>query len=129
MNDSIFPFEISPSTSFLELHHGEVADSWIEFDLCQTRQDDRPRVRITFDRCVAVRSDWSAFEGLSGLGVVENSVWVRNLNEWQRRNYPDHPDNFARIRHYYFAGHDDVVEVLAEGHAWHYVRVPREGAP
>jgi len=127
-DEGVFPFEISAATSFLELHHGEVGDSWVEFDLFDVASAHVPRVRVTFRRCVAVRSDWTAYEGRSGCGLVHDSAWIRDLNAWQRRNYPDYPDNFVNMQHYFFAGHDEAVEVLAEGHVWHYVREPRGSA-
>lgn len=118
-----FPFTISPSTSFLTLHKEEVGeDCWVEFDIFHPGGHETPRVRVTFKRCISARMLGMGGEAAGGIGVLAHSHWLSELADLQRRYYPQYPDNFVNVRHFYFRGHDVTVEVLAEDCSWSFVR-------
>jgi hypothetical protein len=123
-----FPFRISPSTSFVKLNAEEVGDTWVEFDLFHVGSvEQTPRVRVNFKRCISARMQGMGSEAPGGIGVLERSSWLSELNALQLRQYPEFPDSFARVRHFYFRGHDVTVEVLAEDCSWVFVRNPPPG--
>jgi hypothetical protein len=123
VTDSPFPFTISPSTSFMNLHVDEIGESWVEFDVSHTGPLEKtPRVRVTFKRCISARVLGMGGEAPDSIGVLERSAWLSELTALQRDRYPEHPDNFANVRHFFFRGHDVTVEVLAEDCAWTFVR-------
>jgi hypothetical protein len=53
-----------------------------------------------------------------GIGIVHDSIWLAEINTLQKQLYPNSADEFAAVRHYYFASHDVNVEVLAEDIEW-----------
>lgn len=116
--DLNLPFEPSPSTPCMVLHTEENDDTYVEFlALFSGKTERNERVRITFKRCVMARMVCIA-DLPYGAGIVKDSAWLAELNALQLKYYPDYPDNFKKIKHYYFFGHDVTVEVLAEGFTW-----------
>ncbi len=107
------------------MHMEECGDEcWVEFDLFHPFPlpiESTPRVRITFSRFLAARMDFMS-EVPYGIGVLDESVWLDRLNARQLQRFPQFPDHFRKVRHFYFTGHDTKVEVLAEGCCWAYVR-------
>lgn len=108
------PFTVSPSVSSLVLHAEEDGETYLDLIAWYEKQEQYERVRIKFKRCVGARQYAMGGEGKCGLGVLTKSNWLDELNKLQVELYPDYPDNFRNIRHYYFQGHDCSVEVLAE---------------
>ncbi len=53
-----------------------------------------------------------------GIGMVKDSKWLTETNKQQIISYPNYPDNFKDMKHFYMRGHDCSVEVLAEGFNW-----------
>jgi hypothetical protein len=121
------PFEISPSVSGLVLHMQEndnsKEDSYVEmnvvyFSKINGEENRWERVKFTFDRFLSGRMYCMGGETRYGIGVLHESLWLKELNDLQLRNYPNYPDNFKNVKHYYFRGHDVNIEVLAEGFKW-----------
>ena len=112
------PFEISPSTSYLVLHAEEDGDSYIEFEACNKADSTHGRVRINFERFLGGRQCYMSGEAGFGIGVVQNSQWLGEMNSNQKKYYPSSNGNFSTVKHYYFRGHDAAIEVLAENLNW-----------
>lgn len=53
-----------------------------------------------------------------GIGIVQDSKWLAEMNANQRKYYPESSGNFDDVKHYYFRGHDAAIEVLAEDFNW-----------
>ena len=115
------PFRPSSGTSYLVLHAQESGgpdDSYVEFLATFPKENHHlENIRINFKRFLGGRVQ-GMFELLSGIGIIKNSAWLAELNRLQLEKFHDYPDNFKDFKHYYFTGHDAVVEVLAEELTW-----------
>lgn len=128
------PFTISPSVSELRLHAAESEPCWIEFVAWYDDEKNYFKpwhksekkyevVRFKLERMIGVRMCGMGGEaGATGIGVVEKSRWLKEINALQLETYPNHPDNFKDVRHYYIRGHDEAVEFLCEGFTWETVK-------
>jgi len=112
------PFTISASTSHLCLHAREIGTSSVEFIAWFRGENRHAAVRLEFSRCISARLLAIGGESGQGMGEVLDSRWLAEANQYQRKYYPAHPDNFKDMRHYFLQGHDTSVEVLAEGFTW-----------
>jgi hypothetical protein len=84
-------------------------------------------VVVRFDQCIGARIGPPAEESmnghpLSGKGlshysahVIQNSSWVADLEAIDRLHPYFKPGFAAQFRHYFFAFHDESVEVVAAG--------------
>ena len=113
------PFTISPSTSCLRLSANEIGKSLVELTGWFQEENRHATIRVEFDRCVGARLlAYGGGEAGLGIGMVDDSKWLAEANHSQRKYQPNHPENFAKMNHYFFRGHDCSVEVLAEGFSW-----------
>ncbi len=117
------PFKISASVSGLILHAEEdTNDSYVELEAFKEEGKTFGLVRFNFSRFLGGRQYSMGGEAGSGIGVVEKSLWIKELNQQQKKWYPTFSNNFKDVKHYYFRGHDASIEVLAEGCNWEVVR-------
>lgn len=80
------PPSISPSTSFLLLHTAEIGDTIVEYSPWHSGTSE-DRVRLVFDRAVAVRDvpeHLSEASGLTDVGELPESSWLSTLHKEQR---------------------------------------------
>lgn len=116
------PFTISPSVSNLTVHAHESRESWIDFVAWFPVEKKHAHVRFTLQRSVGVKMCGMGGEvGSDSFGEVVNSKWLAEINAQQLEYYPEYPDNFKEVRHFYIQGHDTAVEFLAEGFSWEIV--------
>ena len=121
MPDTNLPFVIAPSNACLKLVADEFGDTSVEFAAWYKDESRYEAIRITFSRAICSRSvSWLNTESKNGIGALERnaSQWLAELNNAQAKRYPNHPDNFKSMNHYYFGAHDCAVEVIAEGFEW-----------
>ncbi len=108
------PIKISPSVSGLILHVEEdTNDSYVEFEAFKEQDKTSGLVRFKFARFLSGRLYSRGGEAGYGIGVIEKSLWLNELNQQQKKWYPTFSSNFKDVKHYYFRGHDALVEVLA----------------
>lgn len=113
-DEKSFLFEISPSVSDLIFHAAETGESYMEFS--EAKSFDR--FKVTFRRFISGKMLAIGGENTRGFDTLSNSAWLKELVEYQRKNYPSSADNFKNVKHFCFHGHDVRVEVLAEGFTW-----------
>lgn len=115
-------FTISPSVSNLTIHVEENGESWIEFVAWFPVEKKHARVRFTLQREIGIKMCGMGGEiGEHGIGEVTNSKWLAEINAQQLEHYPEYPDNFKNVRHFYLEGHDTSVEFLSEGFTWEII--------
>lgn len=116
------PFIISPSVSNLMIHAEENGESWIDFVAWFPVEKKHAHVRFTLQREVGIKMCGMGGEvGGESFGEVTNSKWLAEINAQQLELYPEYPDNFKNVRHFYLKGHDMSVEFLAEGFNWEII--------
>jgi hypothetical protein len=117
------PFTVSPSISNIFLNVGESLPGWVEFVAWYKPQKKYEVVRFAFQRLIGIRMCGMGGEaGATGIGEVKESRWLQEINALQLEHYPDCPDNFIHVRHYFIKGHDETIEFLSEGFTWETVK-------
>jgi hypothetical protein len=104
----------------LLLHTAEIGDTIVEYS-AWTDGMNQDRVRLVFERCIAVRhvpEHLSEASDRTDVGELPESGWLGALHKEQARLFPSMPEHFRSIRHYFVVGHDTIIEVLAEGLGW-----------
>jgi len=117
------PFDITPSTPFLSLaleEEDEKNTAGLKFVAWYREQKRYELVRFTFTRLISGKMLGIGGEGPGSpsIGELVGSNWLKEISNYQKNNFPDQPDHFKNLRHFYFQGHDVRVEILAEDFNW-----------
>ena len=116
------PFTISPSVSNLIVHAEENGESWLDFVAWFPAEKKHAHARFNLRQMIGIKMCGMGGEiGGDSFGEVMNSKWLAEINAQQLRYYPEYPDEFKGVRHFYIVGHDTSVEFLAEGFTWEII--------